>query len=103
MADGTQRLVNHSMVLPNNGDLQAILNGMQQIKETLGVGAWKCYPAWDPRNTVASALNGYYFDSPMGRAVIEKGRSRGVKTFCIHKGLPIPGFSPSTTTRATSA
>lgn len=93
MADGTQRLVNHSMVLPNNGDLQAVLNGMQQIKETLGVGAWKCYPAWDPRNTVASALNGYYFDTPMGRAVIEKGRSLGVKTFCIHKGLPIPGFS----------
>lgn len=94
MADRTQRLINHAMVLPNQtADLESHLNGMQRIKEEVGVGAWKCYPAWDPTNTKTAAYKGWFFDTPMGQAVIEKGRSLGVKTFCIHKGLPIPGFS----------
>jgi uncharacterized protein len=100
LADGTQRLVNHHMVLPNKtgtskADVDAQLDEMQRVKEMFGlIGAWKCYPAWSPENTEASALDGYRMDDPAtGMRFVEKGISLGVPLFCIHKGLPIPAFS----------
>jgi uncharacterized protein len=94
MADGTQRLVNHAMVLPNQTpDLAAHLAGMEQAQQLWNVGAWKLYPAWDPRNTQLDAPFGIFLDESVGQAMISKGLDLGVGTFCIHKGLPIPGFS----------
>ncbi|MFW6067438.1 MAG: amidohydrolase family protein, partial [Myxococcota bacterium] len=51
-----------------------------------GVAAWKLYPAWGIDGV------GFWMDDEVGRATIEKGRELGVKTFCVHKGLPIPTF-----------
>jgi uncharacterized protein len=94
MADGTQRLVNHAMVLPNQTpDLAAHLAEMEQAHQRWRVGAWKVYPAWDPRNTQLQAPYGIFLDESVGQAMINKGLELGVGTFCIHKGLPIPGFS----------
>jgi uncharacterized protein len=100
LSDGTQRLVNHHMVLPNKtgtskADVDAQLDEMQRVKEMFGrIGAWKCYPAWAPDNTEASALNGYRMDdASTGLRFVEKGIQLGVPLFCIHKGLPIPAFS----------
>jgi predicted TIM-barrel fold metal-dependent hydrolase len=94
LADGTQRLVNHAMVLPNQTpNLAAHLAAMEQAQQMWKVGAWKCYPAWDPRNTQFVAPYGMFLDETLGLAMIEKGLQLGVGTFCIHKGLPIPGFS----------
>jgi hypothetical protein len=100
MADGTQRLVNHHMVLPNRmgenaNSVSAELDEMERVHQMFGsIGAWKTYPGWSPNNTEQSAPNGYFYDDPvLGIPMIEKGLSLGVKTFCIHKGLPIPGFS----------
>jgi hypothetical protein len=100
LADGTQRLINHHMVLPNQmgtstAAVDAQLDAMQRTKEVYGrVGAWKCYPAWAPENTETSAPGGWFLDDEAtGLRFVEKGLELGVGTFCIHKGLPIPAFS----------
>lgn len=100
LADGTQRLVNHHMVLPNKtgtttADVDAQLDEMQRVKEMFGrIGAWKSYPAWSPKNTETSAVDGFRMDdAETGIRFVEKGIQLGVPLFCIHKGLPIPAFS----------
>jgi hypothetical protein len=100
LADGTERLINHHMVLPNQagisaGAVQTQLDAMQRVLETYGrIGAWKCYPAWSPENTETVANDGWFLDDPgVGLAFVEKGIALGVPLFCIHKGLPIPAFS----------
>ncbi|HEY6559770.1 MAG TPA: amidohydrolase family protein [Polyangiaceae bacterium] len=100
IAAGTQRVVNHHMVLPNRGGRDAAkvaaeLDAMESNLQRVGkIGAWKTYPAWSPANSVASALDGYrYDDAVLGVPMVERGMALGIKTFCIHKGLPIPGFS----------
>jgi uncharacterized protein len=100
MADGTERLINHHMVLPNQGGtsadaVQRQLDAMARTRDVYGkVGAWKCYPAWSPENTEQRALGGYFLDDPAtGVRFVEQGLALGVGVFCIHKGLPIPGFS----------
>jgi hypothetical protein len=87
MAARSQRIVNHCQVMPND-DLARQLAIMEEIACSVGVAAWKCYPAWGP------TLNmGFFLDDPaVGIPFIEKGRELGVKVFCVHKGLPIPGF-----------
>jgi predicted TIM-barrel fold metal-dependent hydrolase len=86
-AEGTQRVVNHCMVLPNY-NTGAQLDGMQRVKEAHGVSAWKCYTPWGPGN----GNTGWWLDSDVGLQFIERGRQLGVKLFCCHKGLPLPGF-----------
>jgi hypothetical protein len=100
LADGTERLVNHHMVLPNqlgkNSDgVKRQLDAMARTQDVYKkIGAWKCYPAWAPGNTERSATDGYFLDDEtVGLPFIEQGLKLGVRTFCIHKGLPIPGFS----------
>ncbi len=100
LADGTQRLVNHHMVLPNQRGIsadavQAELDEMARVLDTFGnIGAWKCYPAWSPANTESSATDGWNMDdAETGLRFVEQGIALGVPLFCIHKGLPIPAFS----------
>lgn len=100
LADGTERLVNHHMVLPNQMGKNAEgvkrqLEAMARTKDIYKkIGAWKCYPAWAPENTEQNAPGGYFLDDEVvGIPYVENGLKLGIKTFCIHKGLPIPGFS----------
>ena len=87
----SQRIVNHCMVLPNY-NMQQQLDGMQNIKEMYGVGAWKVYTPWGPNGT------GYYLDdAATGIPMIEKARSLGVKLFAAHKGVPLPTFDTTHT------
>jgi uncharacterized protein len=86
MMASSQRLVNHCMVLPNYNQSQQF-DGMQQIKDMYGVGAWKVYTPWGPNGT------GYYLDdTTSGIPMIQKGLALGVNLFCAHKGVPLPGF-----------
>jgi predicted TIM-barrel fold metal-dependent hydrolase len=87
MAANSQRIVNHVQIIPNDPTgVTPQLEMMEEMHACYGVGAWKLYPAWGPDGV------GYWLDDPIGLQVIEKGRELGVKLFCIHKGLPIPGF-----------
>jgi predicted TIM-barrel fold metal-dependent hydrolase len=84
----SQRLLSHAMILPNDpAGVEVQLEIMERTRCTTGVGAWKLYPAWGPGGT------GFFINDPdIGIPVIEKGIALGVPNFCIHKGLPIPGF-----------
>jgi len=89
LAQETQRVVSHAMVLPNYNH-EAQLEGMARIiTDAAPVGAWKCYTPWGP----GDGVTGFWLDDPMvGIPFIEQGRALGIKTFACHKGLPLPGF-----------
>ena len=77
---GSHRVVNHASVVPWIGT-----NGMDMAANNYGVGGWKLYPA--------APGNSYKMNDPTGIKFIDKAVALGVKTFAIHKGLPIAGFS----------
>ncbi|HKU36985.1 MAG TPA: amidohydrolase family protein [Polyangiales bacterium] len=89
LAQETERVVTHAMVLPNYNHAQQ-LEGMAKIAaEHKPLGAWKCYTPWGPGNGVT----GFWLDDPMtGIPFIQQGIKVGLKTFACHKGLPLPGF-----------
>jgi hypothetical protein len=55
---------------------------MDELAEKWGVVAWKCYTQWGPDG------KGFFLHDEMGLRLIEKARALGVKTICVHKGLP---------------
>jgi uncharacterized protein len=79
---GSHRVVNHASVVPWVG-----VRGMDMAVAEYGVGGWKLYPA------AGGNFGSFFMDDARGREFIEKGIALGVKTFAIHKGLPIAGFS----------
>ncbi|MFW6197574.1 MAG: amidohydrolase family protein, partial [Myxococcota bacterium] len=81
----SERLINHCQIMPNL-ILEEQLDVMEEMATRFGVAAWKLYPAWGPDGV------GFWMDDDIAIQTIEKGRALGVKVFCIHKGLPIPGF-----------
>ncbi|HET8938225.1 MAG TPA: amidohydrolase family protein [Polyangiales bacterium] len=89
IASESERVITHAMVLPNyNHDAQLAM--MPRIHEEHGpLGAWKCYTPWGP----GDGVTGFWLDDEKtGIPFIEQGRKIGVKTFCCHKGLPLPAF-----------
>jgi predicted TIM-barrel fold metal-dependent hydrolase len=76
---GSHRVVNHASVVPWIG-----VSGMDMAVSNFGVGGWKVYPA---------AGLPFHMDDNTGRGFIQKAIDLGVKTFAVHKGLPIAGFS----------
>ena len=77
--EGTHRLLVHGRVNPNQpGDLET----MDELKEKWRVSAWKTYTQYGPNG------RGYFLTDDVGTRFIEKARALGVKTICVHKGLP---------------
>jgi len=77
--EGTHRLMIHGRVNPNQpGDVE----GMDELKARWGVAAWKTYTQWGPDG------KGFFLSDDAGTRFIEKARALGVKTICVHKGLP---------------
>src|SRR3954463_8073308 len=77
--EGTHRLLVHGRLNPNQpGDLQT----MDELKEKWRVSAWKTYTQYGPRGL------GYFLSDDVGTRFIETARALGVKTICVHKGLP---------------
>jgi len=77
--EGTHRLLVHGRVNPNQpGDLET----MDELKEKWRVSAWKTYTQYGP------SVRGYFLTDEIGTRFIEKARALGVKTICVHKGLP---------------
>ncbi len=79
---GSPRLLTHGLVLPQNG--RAELDGMQNIKETLGIAAWKSY----------TQFGGWRFTDDMGLAFVERALALNTDIICTHKGLSLFGLDP---------
>jgi len=85
---GSGRILLHSIVVPNVGELQQQLDSMQARAETMQVAAWKIYTPY-----AGTTGRGWFLDDEeFGIPVIEKARETGVKMICAHKGLPLAGF-----------
>lgn len=77
--DGTQRLMLHGRVNPNQaGDVER----MESLARDWQVCAWKTYTQFGPGG-------GYWLSDDEGLAFIERARDLGVKVICVHKGLPL--------------
>jgi predicted TIM-barrel fold metal-dependent hydrolase len=79
---GSPRLYTHGLVLPQNG--QAELDGMQNLKESLRVAAWKSY----------TQFGGWRFTDARGIAFVEKALALNTDIICTHKGLSLFGLDP---------
>jgi predicted TIM-barrel fold metal-dependent hydrolase len=79
----SQRLVIHGLVLPDQGAAQ--IAGMQMLKETHGISAWKVY----------TPFGGWRLDDTAGMTFLDEARRLAVPIVCAHKGLPLPGFDPA--------
>ena len=89
VAQDTDRIITHAMVLPNYNHDAQIASMPKIIESNSPLGAWKCYTPWGP----GDGVTGFWLDDEKtGIPFIEKGRELGVKTFCCHKGLPLPAF-----------
>jgi predicted TIM-barrel fold metal-dependent hydrolase len=87
-AAGSQRMVQHCQVAPNDQwDRQITM--MERIREQYGNHGWKCYPPWGPR---PDRTGWWLDDEAIGSPFIEKCIELGEPLICVHKGFP---FSPS--------
>jgi uncharacterized protein len=83
---GSDRLLLHGMVIPNAPETKP-LDIMAQAAREWPIAAWKVYTQWGPRG------EGWYLDDPrVGIPFIEQARTLGIRTICIHKGLPFAGM-----------
>ena len=74
-----KHLLVHGRVNPNQaGDVER----MDELKERWKVSAWKTYTQFGPGG------KGFFLSDDVGTKFIEKARALGVKTICVHKGLP---------------
>jgi Predicted metal-dependent hydrolase of the TIM-barrel fold len=83
----SRRLLSHGLFAPDLGrqDLEA----MQRQAEVLKVEAWKGYPG----QPLGPGREGWWMDDEeVAYPAYEYARKSGIKTVCVHKGLPLPGF-----------
>ncbi len=85
-AAGSQRMVQHCQVAPNDRwDLQQAM--MERVRAEYGNHGWKCYPPWGPNG------QGWWLDDEaVGVPFIQKCIELGEPLICAHKGFPLPGF-----------
>jgi hypothetical protein len=91
------RMLSHCMVMPNDR-LDVQLAMMDRTASTYT--HWKTYCPWGPRT--GALPEGYWLDGMddpdmVGPKMIERGIKLGAPIFCIHKGFPLTGFSPTYT------
>jgi hypothetical protein len=87
--DGTDRLLLHNGVMPKYQSVQAMVDGMAESAATYDLAAWKVYTQFGPDGT------GWWLDDDeVGIPFIEQARALGIRTICIHKGLPFGGLDP---------
>ncbi|MBM3508036.1 MAG: amidohydrolase [Alphaproteobacteria bacterium] len=88
--DGTDRLLLQFKVMPNYPPFAAQLDAMDAAAAAWPVAAWKAYTGYGPGG------RGWRLDDPrIGIPFLERARKLGVRTICIHKGLPFGGQDPA--------
>lgn len=95
LLDGTDRLLLQFKVMPNYPPLAAQLDSMDRAAQEWPVAAWKVYTGYGPQGR-GWRLN----DAQVGIPFLERARKLGVRTVCIHKGLPFGGQDPAFATCA---
>lgn len=81
--EGSRRLYVHGRVVPNlKGDVER----MPELAEKWKIAAWKTYT----QASVPGSPGWWLDDEEHGAPLIEMARRTGVRTICIHKGLPLP-------------
>jgi predicted TIM-barrel fold metal-dependent hydrolase len=84
-----KRMLTHCMVMPNDR-IEIQLAMMERNAGTYD--NWKTYPPWSPTQG-----GGYWLNEGVGPRMIQKGLDLNSPIFCIHKGFPLSGFSPTYT------
>ena len=84
---GSQRMLSHGILRPNKG--LGELEEMERQAKVLKVNSWKMYPGM-----LAGALKPYRLDDEkVTYPFWERARKLGIKTACIHRGLPLGLFN----------
>ncbi len=84
---GSQRMLSHGILRPNMG--MSELDEMERQAKVLKVDSWKMYPG-----SLAGPLKPYRLDDEkVAYPFWAKMRKLGVKTACIHRGLPLGLFN----------
>src|SRR5215216_6320273 len=84
---GSQRMLSHGILRPNKG--LGELEEMERQAKVLKVNSWKMYPG-----SLAGQLTPYRLDDEkVTYPFWQKARKLGIKTACIHRGLPLGLFN----------
>ena len=84
---GSQRMLSHGILRPNIG--MSELDEMERQAKVLKVNSWKMYPGM-----LAGALKPYRLDDEKTTYPFwEKAKKLGIRTSCIHRGLPLGLFN----------
>jgi predicted TIM-barrel fold metal-dependent hydrolase len=82
--EGSRRLLVHGRVIPN---LATDLERMPELVDKWKIAAWKTYT----QVNVDGRPGWWLDDDDHGARLLAMARKTGVRTICIHKGLPLPG------------
>jgi predicted TIM-barrel fold metal-dependent hydrolase len=86
MAGKTQRMLSHGLLRPNMG--KAEFEEMDSQHKKLKINSWNMYPG------SAIGSGPYWLDDEKNTYPFwERTRKLGIKTICIHKGLPLGLFN----------
>jgi hypothetical protein len=81
----SQRLISHGLFSPDLGSEN--MEEMQRQVELLKIEAWKGYPG----QPLADGSTGWWMDDEkVAYPAYEYSRRVGIRTICVHKGLPLP-------------
>jgi predicted TIM-barrel fold metal-dependent hydrolase len=83
--DGTGRLLNHTVVRPNAGEIEH----MSEWAENYQPVGWKVYTMGDMGEDHETMIPGseWKLDDDTGQRFLEQARALGVKLVCAHKGV----------------
>jgi hypothetical protein len=81
----SRRLISHGLFSPDLGSSN--LEEMQRQVETLRVESWKGYPG----QPLGEGSRGWWMDDEkVAYPAYEYSKRVGIRTICVHKGLPLP-------------
>jgi predicted TIM-barrel fold metal-dependent hydrolase len=84
----SRRIVSHGLFSPDLG--QSNMDYMHRQAEVLKIEAWKGYTG----QGLGPSREGWWMDDEkMTYPTYELARKAKIKTICVHKGLPLPGFN----------
>ncbi len=84
----SRRIVSHGLFSPDLGAPN--LESMHKQAEEMKVEAWKGYTGWPSDR---KGVGWWMDDEKVAYPTFEYARKIGIKTICIHKGLPLVGFN----------